>query len=203
MKLYYKPGACPLASHIVLHEVGADFQIELVDLENGLTASGLDYGKINPKGYVPALELASGEILTEGPSILQYIADQYPESGLTPEVGTIDRARLHEHLNYIGSEVHKAFSSLFISTSSDEDKKQAVLSVGRKFDYLNDLLNDGREFLLGDTFSVADAYLFVVSNWSNFVGIDLSDWPRLAEFVKRVADRPSTQSAMKAEGLIS
>lgn len=202
MKLYYKPGACPLASHIALLEVGATFDLVEVDTDIGQTKSGQDYTKINPKGYVPALELDSGEVLTEGASILQYIADQHPQSGLAPKVGTVARARLHEHLNYTGAELHKAFGPFFSSVASDEDKIKAGMNVAAKFDYLNELLSDGRAYLLGDKFSVADAYMFVVSNWSNFVGIDLKKWPNVDAFVLRVAARPATQAAMKAEGLI-
>ena len=202
MKLYYKPGACPLASHIALLEVGAAFELIEVDTDAGLTKSGQDYNKINPKGYVPALELDSGEVLTEGASILQYIADQYPQSDLAPVSGTIERARLHEHLNYTSSELHKAFNPFFSGIASDEDKVKAGANVASKFDYLNAVFADGRAYLLGDTFSVADAYMFAVSNWSGFVGIDLKKWPNVAAFVERVANRPTTQSAMKAEGLI-
>jgi len=203
MKLFYKPGACSLASHIVLHEVGASFETDEVDTDAGRTKSGLDYKKINPKGYVPALELDSGEVLSEGASVLQYIADQHPESDLAPATGTIARARLQEYLNYTASELHKAFGPFFSGTATDEDKKRAGLNVAKKFDYVDELLGDGRAYLLGDKFSVADAYLFVVSNWSNFVGIDLKKWPNVAAFVERVAQRPAAQTAMKAEGLIS
>jgi glutathione S-transferase len=203
MKLFNKPGACSLASHIILNEVGVMFELDEVDTDMGRTKSGLDYTKINPKGYVPALELTSGEVLTEGGAILQYIADQHPQCGLTPAVGTIARARLQEYLNYTSSELHKAFGPFFSSTASDDDKETARANVAMKFDYLNELFDDGRTYLLGDKFSVADSYLFVVSNWSNFVGIDLKNWPNIAEFVDRVANRPATQAAMKAEGLLS
>jgi len=203
MKLFYKPGACSLASHIVLHEVGAAFELEKVDTDTGLTEHGLDYGKINPKGYVPALKLDSGEILTEGASILQYIASQNPDSGLSSVTGSIARARQQEYLNYVGSELHKAFGPFFSAAATDDDKKLAAVNVAKKFDYLNGLFSDGRPYLLGDDFSVADSYLFVVSNWSNFVGIDLKKWPNVAAFVERVAKRPAAQAAMKAEGLIN
>lgn len=203
MKLFYKQGACSLASHIVLHEVGANFAIEEVDTNKGRTTSGLDYTMINAKGVVPALKLDSGEILTEGASILQYIADQHPESGMAPASGTIERARTHEYLNYVGAELHKAFSPLFSNSASDEERKISCLNVAKKFDYIDNLLGDDRTYLLGDTFTVADAYLFVVSNWANFVGIDLSNWPNLAAFVRRVAERPATKTAMRAEGLIN
>jgi glutathione S-transferase len=202
MKLFYKPGACSLASHIVLHEVGVTFNLEEVDTDAGKTKSGQDYKKINPKGYVPALEINPGEVITEGASILQYIADQHPQSALAPKVGTIARARLHEYLNYTASELHKAFGPFFSSTATKEDKQKAGVNAAKGFDYLNDLLGDGRTYLLGDNFSIADVYLFVVSNWSNFVGIDLKKWPNLASFVERVASRPAAQKAMKAEGLL-
>ncbi len=203
MKLFYKPGACSLASHIVLREVGASFELVKVDTDTGLTENGLDYGKINPKGYVPALKLDSGEILTEGASILQYIASQNPGSGLSPATRTIAHARQQEYLNYVASELHKAFGPFFFSTATEDDKKKANVKVAKNFDYVNDLFSDGRSYLLGDDFSVADSYLFVVSNWSNFVEIDLKKWPNVAAFVERIAKRPAVQAAMKAEGLIS
>lgn len=202
MKLFNKPGACSLATHVVLHELGLKFELDEVDTDSGVTKSGLDYKTINPKGYVPALQLDAGEILTEGAAILQYLADQHPEKGLAPKLGTVARARLHEYLNYTGSELHKAFGPFFSSDASEEDKKKAGANVARKFDYLNALLGDGRTYLLGDTFSVADSYLFVVSNWANFTGIDLKKWPNVAAFVERVSSRPAAQAAMKAEGLI-
>lgn len=202
MKLYYKPGACSLATHLVLHETGASFDIEEVDTDAGRTKSGRDFNEVNPKGYVPALELASGEVLTEGAAILQYIADQHPGSDLAPTAGTIARARLQEHLNYTASELHKAFGAFFNKSASDADKQAAGKNVALKFDYLDGLLSDGRVFLLGSGFSVADAYLFVVANWSNFVGIDLKKWPHVAAFVERIAARPAARAAMKAEGLM-
>jgi|TARA_R100001244_G_scaffold86820_10_gene66516 glutathione S-transferase len=201
MKLFYKTGACSLATHIVLYELGLEFKIDEVDTDRGLTKAGQDYKTINPKGYVPALQLDTGEVLTEGPSILQYLADQHPEKKLVPEIGTLARTRLLEYLNYTGSELHKAFGPLF-SKSTDAEKEQAKANVGKKFDYVEDLLRDGREYLVGNNFSVADSYLFVVSNWSNFVGIDLKKWPSLAAYVDRVSKRTAVQTAMKAEGLI-
>jgi len=202
MKLFYKPGACSLASHIILEEVGATYELDQVDTDTQVTESGLDYAQVNGKGYVPALKLESGEVLTEGASILQFIADSHPDSNLAPAVGSVARARLHEHLNYVASEVHKAFGPFFSASSTDIDKVAASAKVGEKFDYLEKLFGDGRAYLLGDNFSVADAYLFVVSNWSNFVGIDLKSWPKLAAFVDRVSQRPAAQAAMVAEGLI-
>lgn len=201
MKLFYKPGACSLASHIILRETGAVFDIESVDTDAGTTATGRDYKTINAKGYVPALELNSGEILSEGAAILQYIADTNPRNRLAPELGTVARARLQEHLNYTSAELHKAFGPFFSSSASEQEKESAKAKVAQKFDYLETLFGDGRTFLLGDDFSVADAYMFVVSNWANFVGIDLAGWPNLQAFVARVAERPTAQAAMKAEGL--
>ncbi len=202
MKLFYKPGACSLASHIVLNEVGATFSKEEVDTAKGLTETGSDYKTINPKGYVPALALNSGEVLTEGASILQYIADQYSGSDLSPKPLSMARSRLHEYLNYVSSELHKAFGPFFSDSATEEDKERANDNVASKFNYINHLFSDGRDYLLGEKFSVADAYLFVVSNWSNFVGIELNQWPYLEAFVQRVAQRPATRAAMKAEGLI-
>lgn len=203
MKLFYKPGACSLASHIILREVGTAFELVEVDTDAGQTKNGADYAMVNRKGYVPALQLDSGEVLTEGVAVLQYIADQYPQSGLAPTSGTMARVRLQEHLNYVSSELHKAFGPFFSGNASDEDKKQAGNNVADKLDYVESLFSDGRAYLLGDDFSVADAYLFVTSNWSNFVGIDLSNWPNVKAFVARIANRPASQAAMKAEGLIS
>jgi glutathione S-transferase len=202
MKLYYKQGACPLASHIALYETGQPFEIEAVDTDAGRTAGGDDYRAINPKGYVPALRLDDGAILTEGAAVLQYIADRHPAAGLAPAAGTIERARLHEALNWIGAELHKAFSPLFRSGTSEDGKQDARKAVAAKFDLVEAQLADGRDWLVGTTFSVADAYLFVVASWANYSVIDLGRWPHLAAFVRRVAARPSAQKAMRAEGLI-
>ena len=202
MKLYYKPGACPLASHIALHETGRPFEIEAVDTAEGRTESGADYRAVNPKGYVPALGLDDGSVLTEGPAILQYIANSNPEADLAPAAGTLARARMQEQLNWIGAELHKAFGPLFRDGTSEAGKDEARTAVALKFDLIEAQLEDGREWLVADRFSVADAYLFVVSNWANFTGIDLARWPRLAAFVSRSAARPSAQAAMRAEGLI-
>lgn len=202
MKLYYKPGACPMASHIALHETGRLFEIEAVDTAAGRTEGGADYRAINPKGYVPALGLEDGSILTEGPAILQYIADSHPEAELAPAAGTLARARMQEQLNWIGTELHKVFGPLFREGTSEASKDAARTAVAGKFDLIEAQLADGREWLVEDQFSVADAYLFVVSNWANFTGIDLARWPNLAAFVSRSANRPSAQAAMRAEGLI-
>ncbi|WP_435660655.1 glutathione transferase GstA [Leisingera caerulea] len=202
MKLYYKPGACPLASHIALQETGRPFEIEAVDTAAGRTESGADYRAINPKGYVPALHLDDGSVLTEGAAVLQYIADSSPDAGLAPAAGTMARARMQEQLNWIGTELHKAFGPLFREDTSEAGRDAARTAVAGKFDIIEAQLEDGRVWLVADRFSVADAYLFVVSNWANFTGIDLTRWPRLAAFVSRCAARPSAQAAMRAEGLI-
>lgn len=208
MKLFYKPGACSLASHIILREVtdhfqASHFELERVDTEKALTENNVDFNSINPNGYVPALQLDSGEILTEGVSILQYLADRYPDSGLAPAAGTVARARLHEYLNYISSELHKAFTPFFTASASDADKQQATISVEQKLSYIERLLSDGRHFLLGDAFSVADAYLFVVINWAEYADININQWPAIVTFIECVKNRPATQAAMHAEGLLS
>lgn len=201
MKLYYKPGACSMASHIVLREVGQPFEIEKVDTETRTTESGADFWSINPKGKVPALAVG-GEVLTEGPSILQFVADRAGDETLAPRAGTMARARVNELLNFTGTELHIAFHPLFNPASDDAAKDAARKNVGKKFDWLEAKLADGRTYLTGSNFTVADAYAFVASNWANFTGIPLSGWPKLSAFVQRVAARPSAQAAMKAEGLL-
>ena len=202
MKLFYKPGACSLASHIVLHEIGQAFDIEAVDTSEGKTAGGADFLAINPKGYVPALQMDDGGVLTEGPAILQFLSDTAPQAGLAPEAGNLSRAKVLEHLTYVASELHKSFGPLFRSASTDEQKDAARELVGKKFDHIETLLSDGRDFLVDGAFSIADAHLFTISNWANFTGIDLANWPNLAAYVNRIAARPATQAAMRAEGLI-
>jgi glutathione S-transferase len=201
MKLFYSPGACSMASHIVLNEVGQPFEIEKVDTSAQKTETGADYRTINPKGKVPALVIGS-EVLTEGPSILQYVADRAGDVGLAPKAGTLARARVNELLNFTGTEVHVAFHPLFNPAADDNAKEMARKAVGKKFDWLESRLSDGRAYLTGANFTIADAYAFVVSNWANFTGIDLGTWPNLKAFVERVAMRPATQAAMKAEGLM-
>ena len=202
MKLFNKPGACSLASHIILHEVGATFSLDEVDTQAGRTKSGRDFKQLNPKGYVPALELETGEVLTEGASILQYIADQHPNKQLAPAAGTISRARMQEYLNYTSSELHKAFGPLFSDNATAAQKAEAQENVEKKIDYMTALLNEGQEYLVDNKFSVADAYMFVVLNWSNFVGVDLNKWPNIAAYVARIAARSSVKKAMQAEGLL-
>ncbi len=203
MKLYYSPGACSLASHIVLREIGKDFELESVDPSTQKTETGADYTKINPKGYVPTLLLDDGQLLTEGAAILQYIADQQPEAGLAPKPGTLERARLQEHLNFIASELHNAFGPLFYPSTSDEQKQICKTKIDRRMSYFESLFSDGRKHLLGDDFSVADAYFFVVSGWAVPLGIGLDKWPNVAAFSARVASREKVRDAMHAEGLPS
>ena len=201
MKLFLKPGACSLASHIVLEELGRPYETEAVDLAKKVTASGADFWAINPKGYVPALLLDDGDLLTEGPAILQYLADQAPELNLAPANGSKARYQLQSWLTFIGTEVHKNFSPFFNPAATPEMKELARANLQRRLGYVNDQLAD-RDFLMGDTFSVADAYLFTVVGWAKFVQLDLSAWPHLIAFQGRVAARPATQRALKAEGLI-
>jgi glutathione S-transferase len=201
MKLYYSPGACSMASHIVLHEVGQPFEIERVDGAAKTTETGKDFWTINAKGKVPVLE-ADGERLTEGPAILQFVADRAGDETLAPKPGTLARARVNELLNFTGTELHVAFSPLFKPNSDEAAKSAARKNVAAKLDLLEKNLADGRAYLTGATFTVADAYAFVVSNWANFTGIDLGAWPRLKAFVERVGSRPSAQAAMRAEGLL-
>jgi len=201
MKLYLSPGACSLSPHIVLREAGLAFTPVKVNTKTKEMEGGGDYHTINAKGYVPALQLDDGSVLTEGPAIVQYLADKAPASGLAPANGTMERYRLQEWLNFITSEIHKQFSPLFDATASDEVKqKQRDKLVGR-FDWLTQQLA-GRDYLMGKQFTVADAYLFTVLNWGQWTGIDLARWPTLSDYVKRVAARPKVQEALKAEGLV-
>jgi glutathione S-transferase len=198
MKLYFSPGACSLSPHIVLREAGLPFQLEKVDLRTHKTASGGDYYAVNPKGYVPALELDDGQILTEGATIVQYIADKNPESKLAPPAGTMERYRLQEWLNFIATELHKGYSPLFKSSSSDDLKQAQKEALGRRFDYTTRRL-ENRPYLMGDTFTVADAYLFTILNWSKGVNIDLGRWPALRAYMDRASSRPAVRAAMEAE----
>lgn len=201
MKLYYAPGACSLSPHIVLREAGARFELDRVDFKTRKTEGGVDFNSINPKGYVPVLQLDNGEVLTEGAAIVQYLADQNPKAGLAPQPGTLERARLQEHLNYIAAEIHKGFSPLFSPDLDAAGREAAKKKVGARLDYVEKLFGDGRQFLLGNSFSVADAYLFVVLGWSKHTGIALEKWPHLQAFVGRVGAREKVQEALKAEGL--
>ena len=200
MKLYYSPGACSLSPHIVLREAGLPFEPVLASTKTHKLADGTDYYTINPKGYVPLLELDDGQRLTEGPAIVQYLADQVPEKKLAPPNGTMARYRLQEWLNFITSELHKGIGFMFGPAA--EDAK--ALMRGRASERLKwvDQQLEGRQYLMGDSFSVADAYLFTVTNWTKHVGIDISGLKNLGAFMTRMAARPAVQEAMKAEGLL-
>jgi glutathione S-transferase len=203
MRLYFKPGACSMSSRIVLNELDLTFDAVNVDTESGMTEAGADYRSINPKGYVPALELADGAVLTENPAILQFLADAYPEARLAPVHGTFERARLQEWLNFTSSELHKAFGPYFRGQPLEETEKEQVDNrLARRIGDVEYGLSDGRDFILGNSFTVADAYLFVVLNWSNFIGFNLERWPHVAAYVTRIAARPSTRQAMRQEGLV-
>ena len=198
MKLYFSPGACSLASHIALREAGSEFQTEKVDLRTHKTAGGVDFYTINPKGYVPALQLDDGSVLTEGPAILQYIADQKPASRLAPAAGTMERYRLQEWLNFIGSELHKSFSPLFNPATPEDMRKATRERLEKRLDFVAGHLA-GRSYLLGEQFSVADAYLFTVLSWTQGVGIDRAKWPVVDAYYKRVGERRAVQAAREAE----
>ena len=201
MKLYYSPGACSLASHIALREAGLSFEAVKVEGRGPKMAGGEDYSKVTAKGYVPALRLDDGSVLTEGTAILPFVGDQNPASGLTPAAGSMARYRLHEWLGFINSELHAKFGPFFIPGTTDEQKASAKTNLGRRFDFAQSELGN-KQFLMGDTFTVADAYLFTVLGWCSFVGIDLGQWPGLKAYHGRIAGRPAVQAALKAEGLI-
>jgi glutathione S-transferase len=201
MKLYYSPGACSLSPHIVLLETGLPFTTEKTDLKTKKTEKGVDFLTVNSKGAVPTLVLDDGSVLTEGPAIVQYIADQKPDSGLAPRAGTLERYRLMEILNYLSSEVHKSFGPLFNPAATPDAKTAAQDALGKKFDWLSGQLG-AKKFLLGDNFTVADAYLFTMLGWTRHVGVELGKWPVLAAYEGRVGHRPKVQEALKAEGLI-
>lgn len=201
MKLYYSPGACSLSPHIVMREAGIQADLVKVDTKTHKLADGSDYYGINAKGYVPLLELDDGQRLSEGPVIVQYIADRAPASGLAPAAGTMERYRLQEWLNFITSELHKQFSPLFAANTPAEYKEISKDRISKRFDWVSEQLA-GKDFLLGKRFSVADAYLFVILQWTKFVGIDLTKWPVLAAYQARIAARPKVQEALIAEGLL-
>jgi glutathione S-transferase len=200
MKLFYSPGACSLAPHIVLRELGLPFDLERVDTKAGKTEKGADFRAVNPKGYVPALQLDDGQVLTEGPVITQFLADKKPEAKLVPAAGTLERYRLQEWLNYLTSEMHKSVGGLFNPKMPEDFKGVTKEAIGAKLDYLTKQLN-GRSFLTGEAFTVADAYLFVILGWTKHVGIDLGKWPVLDAYSARIAGRPAVKAALKAEGL--
>ncbi|AEG91124.1 glutathione transferase GstA [Ramlibacter tataouinensis] len=201
MKLYYSPGACSLSPHIVLREAGLAFEPVLASTKSHKLQDGTDYYGINPLGYVPLLELDDGTRLREGPAIVQYIADQVPTRNLAPANGTLPRYRLQEWLTFIGTEIHKGFSPLFNPAMPEEAKKISRDKLVSRLQWVDGQLT-GKAFLMGEHFSVADAYLFVVTNWAKPMAIDLAPYKNLLAFRERMAARPAVQEAMKAEGLL-
>ena len=201
MKLFYKAGACSLASHIVLEEAGLSFEIEAVDLKTKLTASGADFTAINAKGYVPALLLDSGELLTEGPAIMQFVADQVPAKHLAPLADAMSRYRLQGWLTFIGTELHKNCSPFFNPAAGSDWKAAAMANLQRRLAYVAQHL-EANAYVLGDEFSIGDAYLFTVLGWAKHIDLDLGKWPALVAYQARVGARPAVQRALQAEGLV-
>ncbi len=201
MKLYFSPGACSLSPHIALREAGLAFDLVRVDLQQKTTSEGQDFGQINPKGYVPVLILDDGEVLTEGPAVVQYIADRAPESKLAPPLGSMARYRLMGWLNFITSELHKSFTPLFNPRASEELKSEVRANLKQRLDFLAQHLNKSA-YLMGEAFTVADAYLFVVLSWSRMTQVNLAPWPILKDYLERISKRESVREAMRAEGII-
>ena len=199
MKLFYSPGACSLSPHIVAREAGLEIQLEKVDFKTR-TAGGVDFSTINSKGYVPALQLDDGEILTEGPAIVQYLADLRPRAGLAPAAGTMERLRLQEMLGYLNSEIHKTYSPLFKSDIAPAAREERTAYLHKRYAFLEKHLTK-HDWLVADRFSVADAYLFALTRWAEPLKVDLSAFPHVLAFQKRVAARPAVRAALEAEGL--
>ena len=201
MKLYYSPGACSLSPHIVACE--AEFSIELVkvDLQSKLTESGEDFRQLNPNGYVPLLILDDGNRLSEGPAIVQYLADLAPDKNLIPPAGSFERYQVQQWLNFIATEIHKSYTPLFTPDAPEAAKQLALATLTRRLDTVAEQLAS-QPFLLGDQFSVADVYLFVTLSWGQYVNVDISQWPSLARYADKIAERPAVQKAMQEEGLI-
>ncbi|MBK0399937.1 glutathione S-transferase family protein [Limibaculum sp. M0105] len=203
MKLYTIPGSCSLAPHIALSEAGAEFDALIVDGASKRAADGTALASLSPKAQVPVLALDTGEVITENAAILQYIADRFPGSGLAPAPGGMERVRLQEHLSFIGSELHKSFGPFFAPEPPEgRARDAAVAKVGARLDHAERLLSHGQPYLTGETFTAADAYLFVVANWSGPTGIGIGARPNLAAFLARVGERPAVRAAMRAEGLL-
>lgn len=201
MKLYYSPGACSLAPHIVLNELGQPYDLEKVDLAAKKTETGADFTEVNGKGYVPTLELAKGEVLTEVSVILQYLADKAQNSGLLPAFGSMDRYRAMETLNFVASELHKGFGSLFNPAMPEEGKKAIIARLQRRLAWLDEQLAK-KPYLMGENYSVADAYAFTVLGWARHVNVDLSPYAHIVAYLDRVGARPAVQAALKKEGLV-
>jgi glutathione S-transferase len=202
MKLYYFPGACSLSPHIVASEAGISLTLAKVDFATRKTEDGADFLAINPKGYVPALQLDSGEVLTEGSAIVQYLADSKPQSGLAPANGTLERYRVQEWLGYINSELHKTFSPLFNAATTADTRAERVAYLHKRYALIEAALA-GKSYLAGEQFSVADAYLFTVTNWAAYLKVDLAAFPNLLAFQQRVASRKGVKAAMVEEGLVA
>ncbi len=201
MKLYYTPGACSLSPHIVACEAGLPIELIKVDLKTKLTDTGEDFQKINPHGYVPTLILDDSNKLTEGPAIIQYLADRVPAKKLVPEAGTIERYHLQQWLNFVATEIHKNFSPLFDASapqaSKDSAKEKLILRLGTVAEHLSE-----QSYLLGQAFSVADVYLFVTLSWGHYVNVDIATWPTLTRYYDKIFVRPAVQQALREEGLI-
>ena len=200
MKLYFSPGACSLSPHIVAREAGIDVLLEKVDTKSHTFNGGSDYYKVNPKGYGPALEIDAGDVLTEGPAIVQYLGDQKPQSGIVPPAGSSERYRLQEMLGYLNSEIHKTYSPLFNPNTLPQTADERREYLKKRYAYVEGILAT-QDYLVGNKFSPADAYLFTLTRWAPFVKLDLSSFPNLQAFQKRVESRPAVQQALKAEGL--
>ena len=198
MKLYYAPGACSLSPHIVAREAGIPLELEKVDLGTKKTAAGEDYRQVNPKGYVPALRLDDGSVLTEGPAIVQYLADRKPAAALAPHAGTIERYRLQEWLAFLNSEIHKTWGALY---NPRAERAPVIERLSQRLQFANAEL-EKRPYVLASGFSVADAYLFTLLNWAGFTKIDLSPYPALVKYAERIKARPKVQEALRAEGLL-
>ena len=201
MKLYYSPGACSMAPHILLNELGKKFTIEKIDMGTKKTEGGKDFNKINAKSYVPTLEIKKDEVLTEVSTILQYLADKAKATKMLPKAGTMARYRSMETLNFIASELHKGIGGLFNKAMPEEGRKVIIERVSKRLDYVDGLLAKTK-FIGGKSFSVADAYAFTVLNWGGWVGLDVKKWKNIGRYMDMMAARPSVQATMKAEGLL-
>ena len=201
MKLYYAPGACSMAPHILLNELGKKFTIEKIDMGTKKTEGGKDFNKINAKSYVPTLEIKKDEVLTEVSTILQYLADKAKATKMLPKAGTMARYRSMETLNFIASELHKGIGGLFNKAMPEEGRKIIIERVSKRLDYVDGLLAKSK-FIGGKSFTVSDAYAFTVMNWGQWVGFDVKKWKNIARYMDMMAARPSVQATMKAEGLL-
>lgn len=202
MKLYYKAGACSQAVNITLRELNLDFEMDAVDRATGLTESGIDFKTKSPAGYVPALELDGGEVLTEGVAIQQYLADNHPAAGLAPKTASIERARFNGFLNFLSAELHKSFSPIFKQQVEGAARERALEHLASRMDLLEQRMSDGRTYTCGNEFSVADGYAFVITGWAERLGISMTPWPKIVAFRERMLERDSVRAALRAEGLL-